>query len=520
MLTLKESMELAGANLLHTLAPDYDWMPLWNLKIVRETMQARCKMDYPAHNIGRWWDAMLRLQAATGFELAAKIEKAMLRNLERCLDNPLEVAGLLMPLEHRPPGWVDEHSQREILLALTALVRWRGNEWAQAAGNRMIRALDCYIQEDGNWDYPLMIEKARQAGLKVDHSTPGQRAKTGVRLTENQGRLLEALVEFYIVTGSGAALRLAERVAAFHFDLITRPDGSAPPADFMHTHSLFGTYRGLLLYGQLTRQHEYIDRIATTYAKTVRTNVKESGFISHDWQLDSKGEVSSPGDAAQLALWLGRRGYSEFLDDAERIVRCRILPSQITAPLGLTPMEDDGKDEHANLDARAVGAYGGMHRHPHGEAWPTTDITAATLHSLCDIYQGIVDATAAGLRINFHFDYEDENLRLVSGRNQGATLQILPKTSKPLFVRIPRWAPPESVQLAVDEKSVPGQQIDGFLFVEGQRPGGQIKIEYALPERTTSETTDGVEYQLSWRGDDLVGIEPNTDYLPFYPTAP
>ena len=51
----------------------------------------------------------------------------------------------------------------------------------------------------------------------------------------NQGRLLEALVEFYIVTGSKAALRLAERIATFHFDLITRPEGSEPQAEFMHT---------------------------------------------------------------------------------------------------------------------------------------------------------------------------------------------------------------------------------------------------------------------------------------------
>ena len=29
---------------------------------------------------------------------------------------------------------------------------------------------------------------------------------------------------------------------------------------------------------------------------------------------------------------------------------------------------------------------------------------ANLLHTLCDIYQGIVDSTAAGLRINFHFD--------------------------------------------------------------------------------------------------------------------
>jgi len=145
---------------------------------------------------------------------------------------------------------------------------------------------------------------------------------------------------------------------------------------------------------------------------------------------------------------------------------------------------------------------------------------ANLLHTLCDIYQGIVDSTAAGLRINFHFDYEDEDLHLSSTRNQWATLQIWPKTSKPLFVRIPRWAPPDSVHLRVNEKPVPNQQIDGFLFVERQQPGGQIQIEYALPERTTSETTDEVEYQLSWRGDDLVGIKPNTDYLPFYPTGP
>ncbi len=520
MLPLKESMELAGANLLHTLSPAYDMMPLWNFKIVRETLQARCKMDYPAHNIGRWWDAMLRLQAATGFAWPDEVETAMLANLKKCLDNPLHVCGLLMPLEHRPPGWVDEHSQREALLALTALVRWRDNQWAVDAGNEMIQALDRYIQDDGHWDYALMIDIAQKAGLDVDRDTPGQREKKGVRLTENQGRLLEALVEFYIFTGSTAALRLADRVATFQFDLITRPDGSEPKAEFMHTHSLLGTYRGLLLYGQLTRQRHYIDRIAVTYATTVRARVKQSGFISHDWHLDRKGETSSPGDAAQLALWLARLGYGEFLDDAERIVRCRILPSQITEPLGLTPMEDDGHDLHANLDARAMGAYGGMHRHPHGEAWPTTDITAADLHTLCDIYQSIVDDTDAGLRINFHFDYEDDRLRLTNARNQTGKLQIWPKVTKPLFVRIPAWTPADSVQLTINGESASAQQIGGFLFVEQPPPDAQIVIEYDLPEKIMSETTDGVEYQLHWRGDDIVGISPNTDYLPFYATTP
>ena len=520
MLTLKESMEMAGVNLLNLLSPAYDYMPLWNIKIDREKKQARAKMDYPAHNIGRWWDAMLRLEAATGFAIPAEFETAMLENLEKCLANPLSICGLLLPLEHRPPGWADEHSQREILLALACLVRWRGSQWAADQGEKMIRALERYIQTDGNWDYASMVDVAQQAGLQVDGRTPGQRERKGIRLTENHGRALEGVLEFHTATGSEAAIRLADRLAQFHLETATRPDGTVPEAEFIHTHSLFGTYRGLLMYGQITRQHEYVDRIARTYATTVRNSVKQSGFISHDWGLDTKGETTSPGDAAQLALWLARLGYSAYLDDAERLVRCRILPSQITEPLGLTPMEDDGEDEHANLDGRTVGAYGGMHRHPHGEAWPTTDITAADLHTLCDIYEGIVDHTESGLRVNFHFDYEDAHLRIASTRGQRGWLQIMLKTEQPLFIRIPAWTSPESVRLTIDEKPASTSQIGRFLFVGKQKPGAQIRVEYELPPAAIAETTDGVEYQLMWRGDEVVGISPNTDYLPFYPTAP
>ena len=98
--------------------------------------------------------------------------------------------------------------------------------------------------------------------------------------------------------------------------------------------------RGLLLYGELTGQHEYIDTVAATYRKTVRTRLKPSGFISHDMDKDRKGETTSPGDAAQLALWLAaRHGYAEFFDDVERIVRARLLPCQITATPGLKRAE-------------------------------------------------------------------------------------------------------------------------------------------------------------------------------------
>ena len=216
----------------------------------------------------------------------------------------------------------------------------------------------------------------------------------------------------------------------------------------------------------------------------MRTSVKESGFISHDWTLDTRGETTSPGDAAQLALWLARLGYGEFLDDAERIVRARILPSQITEKPGLTPMAEDGRDEHARLDERVLGAFGGMHRHPHGGILPTTDITAACLHTLCDVYRHVAEHTAAGTRINFHFDYEDERVRVTSRRREKGCLEVLLKEAAPLFIRVPGWAPAGSVAVKAGGQPARFDRTGCFLFAGEAKAGTAVQMQYDLPART------------------------------------
>ena len=511
MLTIKQSMELAGRNLLHCLRPEDQFRPLWGVDIEPD-FRATCRRSRFEHNVGRWWDAVLRLEAATGFEIPAEMEAAMLRNLGDCLDNPLSVCAPVDPAA----SCFDGHTQREILLALSALVRWRDNDWAKEAGHRMILALDRFFQDNGEWNLALMNRIAAQQGRHVD-ATKDLGGNVGVESSRTHGRMIEGLLEFYMSAGDTAAMRLATRLAEFHLETSTRPDGSFPETDkYVHTHSLLGTYRGLLLYGKLTRQWTYIDRIAKTYANTVRTAVKESGFISHDWGNDNTGEPTSPGDAAQLALWLARLGYGEFLDDVERIVRARLLPSQITEPLGLHPAE--GESSPADLDDLAVGAFGGMHALTHGGKRPTTDITAAILHTLCDIYSQVIEERAIGMIVNFHFDYDDARIRMETTRTDVGRLVIQPKIAKPITIRIPTWAPAESVRLAVNGRPIEPSWVGRFLMVSAQQPPARIEVEYGLPVRSIDEHTDGVDYRITWRGDDVIGIAPNTDFLPFYPT--
>jgi hypothetical protein len=521
MLSVKSSLNLAGTNLLEVLSPAHDFLPYFTMKFDREK-KAECQMVWPSHNVGRWWDALLRLEAVTGFKIPDLLEEKMLVNIRRCLDNPLMVCGHVIPRDLSeigidPVGWFDDHSQREALLALTALVRYRKLDWAGDLGSRMVRALDRYIQADGFWDYDLMKEIASQGGVSVSSSLIDfYRKGTGFRMVETTGRLIEALLEFYLATEDAVALSLADRLARFHLETSTRPDGSNPPGEHIHTHSYLGTLRGLLMFGELTGQHEYVDRVELTYRKTILKVAKKTGFISHDFTTEKDGETGSAGDIVQLGLRLARNGYPEYFDDAERVLRARLLPSQIVQSLGLRPTLEDGKDEHLKLNERALGAFGGMYLHSHGGPIPTTDITAADIQGLCEIYTHIAEKTVLGLQVNFHLDFEDSNLKIQSNRDQDARLIINLKVPQSLFIRFPGWAAKDSLRIHLNEQVFPTQWVGPFLFIPKQEGPSMIELSHNLPSKIEDETIDGVTYQIHWRGDEVVGIHPNTDWLPFY----
>jgi hypothetical protein len=510
-------MELAGKNLLNCLCPARYHLPIWSLNVDRE-YRAESRFSWPAHNIGRWWDAILRLEDATGFIVPAQLEGAMLQNLRRFFDNPDQLLLAPVDLEGVDPQF-ELHSLRESLLALNALVRYRNCRWAAQQGHRMLESVERILNADCTWDLDK-IDYWQHAGRELPwwHYDP----------TQSNGRMIEALVWFYEATGDPLALELADRLARYHLAHTTLPDGRLPEASTPgHTHSYLGTLRGLLLFGLLTRQHEYVDAVAATYRVTVPQLVKESGFAAHDLGKDAGGETTSPGDAAQLALWLALdAGYAEYLDDVERIVRARLLPSQILESPALTPVVDDCMRGFIDLDDLIIGGLGGCHSMPHAGKKNVTDVTAAGLHSLIDIYSHISlhsEANTAQMRsihVYLHFDYRDEYIEMSTERTQEARLTIVPQIRANILVRIPGWTHANSVRLTVDGRPLEPSIVGRFLLVSADNLPGKIVVTYALPERKTEERTDGVDYHFTWRGDEVVGVWPNDSFFPFYHTAP
>jgi len=462
------------------------------------------------HNIGRWLDSLLRLEDTIGWKMPPERLVKMEDNLRKFCENPDS-----LPFGPRD-GWLGIkpdfylHSLREYIFAVNSLVRYRKSAWAEELGHRMLETIRRASSPDGKW---ILTEFDTYVNLPV--KKPAEYMPHGT-----SDRLVEALVLYYQTTGDPVALELADRFARYHLKNSTHPDGTLNVASLQgapngHTHSYLGGLKGLFLFGELTGQYEYIDAVLATYRVTVRRIVRESGYANHDLEqipgkVTSIPECSSPGDASQLAMWLAlRRGYTDFLEDAERWIRARIVPGQIT--------EEQAVDPTGSVDKRFQGGWGAS-REPQGAMMSYPDVTAAVLHTLCDIYRHVAVRSESDLTVNFHFNYEDKNVSIISQRTNQGKVTVIPKEQINVLIRIPQWTTPESVQIIVCGKTIPLKMIGDFAYVPrtimSEHP--EIVVSYGLPARTTIDTINGSEYRYQWRGDDIVGVIPNTNVRPFY----
>jgi DUF1680 family protein len=121
------------------------------------------------------------------------------------------------------------------------------------------------------------------------------------------------------------------------------------------------------------------------------------------------------------------------------------------------------------------------------------------------------------LKINFHFDYEDPNVSITSERAKSATVKIIPAHKVNVLVRIPRWTPRQSLILRVAGQPVELLMLGDYALVPRDQLPNTIELQYSLPVSTEVERTDNIDYNINWRGDEIMGISPNSDFYPFYP---
>jgi hypothetical protein len=196
---------------------------------------------------------MLRLEAATGLDIPARVEADMLENTWRMCDN---ATGILLddPDPARIGTWYI-HSYRETMLALGLLVAHRGSEAARRQGLRAIGQMRKASEDLTQWDL------SRCGGVANDLRPDGR----GAEPCYTHGRAIEGLVCFYEATGAQEALDEADRLAEFHFERSVNPEGSLAAGCGHHSHSYLNTVRGLLQFAALKGQRSQLETLLATY---------------------------------------------------------------------------------------------------------------------------------------------------------------------------------------------------------------------------------------------------------------
>ena len=488
---------------------DDDDIPFFSSQVWPEAQLRFSHMHSESHVPGRHLNALLSAEDAVGVYVdEGCIERhARAAFLSYCGDLPL-------PLNRDRIGgrlWhFSPHNIREGFHALYALARFRHSARARELAESSISAIREHWHPRSGWDKALL-----EGSVKFHPST----------FIVGLARAIGPLVKLHRHTDCAGALELAIDLAHKATDEFFLPDGGYDRETFgAHTHSTTCVLSSLAQLAELTRDAPLMERVRAFYDNGLNDIRDPLGWViesSNDQADPDFGEVNNTGDIVETALLLGGWGHSRYFGDAERILRCHLLPSQLRDTSFIrepaNPRAEDGKHDVAN---RHLGAFGFPAPYGHkpldaARISFNMDIVGGAVASLCEVYRQAVVSKQTGHWVHLLFDHETDAVAVESPYTH-PHLRVRAKKPGPLFVRIPTWAAPESVSLTgVDVEPC---WHNGYLVLSRPAINRWITIRFALAEREIVFNHRTRDIKVRLRGDSVAAMSNFGAELTFFPS--
>ncbi len=431
-----------------------------------------------AHVPGRHLNALLEAEDAAGVE----VEEEVVRRHRRAALLSYSGAAAL-PLNRKeiggPPVSFCPHNLREGFHALHALAAFRGDGEAAELAERSVGCiLDLWSPSQG-WN------EARLESLGLEYM-----ACQG--FVHGEARMLGPLVKIHRTTGSAAALELALVVRdkllaeAFH------EDGSWDPVGVgtTHVHSITCCLSSLAQLATHLGDAVLMQRVRAFYDHGLWRLRDEIGWTPESTaQTDSDhGEANNTGDILETALILGRHGCASAYADAERILRCHLLPSQLRdASFIEEPPNPEGLDGLRDLTGRHLGAFGFPAPYGHESAGKgranlsfNMDIVGGACAAIAAACREVARSDGAGVHVDLWFDWENETASVGSPYTHDGRLNVRVRRPGPLWLRLPPWLEGD---LPLTGDSPEPRRVGDHLFFRDLPAGTGIEARIDFPHR-------------------------------------
>lgn len=413
------------------------------------------------------------------------------------------------------------HNLREGFHGLYALARWADDDEAANLAERSIDAVRAWWHPGKGWD---------EAAIKA----------AGCTYMECQGfvhgeaRMLGPLVKLHEATSSLKALRLAEDVVDKLTTEFYLQDGAFTQERFgtRHAHSVTCCLSSLAQFARWRQDDVLMGRVQAFYDNGLWQMRDAIGWSPEATQQTGSdhGEGNNTGDIVETALILGRHVDRRYDDDAERILRCHLLPSQLL-DVGWVeePDNPDGIDGLRDLGRRHQGAWGFPAPYGHqsvGEGRRNLsfnmDIVGGVVASLSEALMAASEFDEdQGHRVRLRLPHETDALKLEAPYGDtpdGDVLRLTLKRRGPLSVHLPAWVDRSRVVIA--DPVLPEATVDDIGIHIAEPPVDRmIHVRYPIPTQDL-ELTHHHDQPISVRlqGDRVEAMDNLGADLTFFPS--
>lgn len=509
--------------------PAEGFLPYWLVLPNKKPAEAaHCRVD-DAELVGSWYEGLDSVREMLGTQEGEEVLAAF----QKFLLSDWGEHGLRF---HHPYPWTHTmhssfHEMGYILPALNRLSRkFPEDPEIEKRASELVRGLRGLVIErkvrtfwSGDSPEPLPLYEfpndvyLQQGGFDLTRHTG--RGEQPIR----NAIMLRALVERYELRGDPVALDLAQGLA--NFLLGTSRYFNYKYQFFGHVHSAGWVAMGLVRLGRVTGDERYLTAGKGIY-DYIRSLSSSFGWIPEYAQWHPMNEEHCESccirDMISCAWELIQAGHPEYWNDINLFARNQLVENQITSATYVTvdnSLPDANGITYHDLDRRIIGGFT-------GGSLPNS-ISLSKFRSIAGCCVGIapialklvwdiaVTEEDGALCVNIPLDKETDAFRLSMAYPEHGRMAITMKRAGGAFFRLYPWMG-RQLRLYLNGKPAEGLRRGDMLGLEALQPGDTLELRHPLRTVTKKEHVAGQDYQVVWRGCDVIDLLPHGEHLRLY----
>lgn len=508
-----------------------DYLPYWYVQINENPAYARHVRVDDAELVASWYEAIvctIRILGDDADERAYLVRDGLKRHLMKSWGEH----GLRF---HEPYPWsnithASFHEMGWVLAGMNRLLEEEpDNAEAEKRASELVQGLrelvyerkiktfwsGDFVFEDKIYQFPSDLY------IKGEGFVPERITGRGEEAIRN-AVLLQPLVLRAERMNDKTALDLAEGIA--NYTLTMSRYFNYKGEFFGHIHSAVWFAMGLVRLGRLLDREYYIEKAYSIYSY-VKSLSSEYGWVPEyaQWapMSETHCETCCIRDMIECALELIDCGYDEW-DLVDKYTRNHLTEQQFTYG-GFVAVDNSKEDlpdrTWKNLDKRIIGGWSGG-----GEANSLSITKFRSIAGCCvgtapqalyAVWERIAEKKDDGLYINLPMEKDCDLARVEIGYPNDGYIKVTAKTDADVFIRLYEWMG-QRLEVSLNGEYIPLVCRNDCAYINGVKKGDTVTLRHHMETVKKFEVVQDKEYTVSWRGSDVVKIEPEGEHLRLY----